>query len=1103
MLKKLIISSIVCTLIPHSLVAEQVDYQIIQKTATENAETLWGNVYSDAPIVYYDLHDDICAYMYNFSKNGQFPTSDLNNENYRPNDFGYILVNAKTHMDPVEAYGNGISDGRLWRAEIQTMAERALHTKDVMLDRAYLIDPASKWYRYISANDTVYIKKIPPPKIYNPDEFRKFVVIPWKKQMSEPLNKKVQTQERDKLWNEYASGNGINSAEWYYNYIPHYEEVPYYAWHYGCSPTSAAMCLGYYDKMSMKAGFDKYGLFVSHYFTEKDKVEGGVDFQIPDIQKVLADKMNTNSEGETYIGNIPEGIEKACSQKGHGSNADGDGNGYDLNYGRTSIVNQIKKGRPCLMNTYDHTVAVVGYKRRETDWGTAKYKFFVHDTWDNQLHTWNFKDLYSMVKIDVKNPLTGDIEIISPYSDPRYNDRGFGQVFRTNIGNIIEWETTNPDYGQVDIIYRSPSDTILIAEHTENDGSYIWHTPELTQTNGARIDLIWYDLMDNVIAEDGTQSDISLIHYDLPAIFDGRNAFSKTFPAQYKVKIPETYPWAVLGFGIGPANGDNSLELYSSTSFEHLQIKHQMPSTPEPEYKNNVIVFHPRSIGFPTEQWLGIETWFPTVDQPEDHMLELRYSDQSCGLGDNDISWEPNQIVDVYNLVINLPDFSYEDTLQFTLTPSEYNNLDIGFALFTGLTTYKYDTLGTAKVLNYYVDENGSGLGETLTLDPENYSALFTKLSQDTCALVLFADKPVYGSVDFNLNISSKEFVSHYTDISCDTSVLVAKNPTQISFDSTFITQKEASLGAFAVRGNNNSHWGLHAINMYTNFINNRFFIVYDTVATSEYPSPETNFCVFDFSTLEKLPYCITSRSKGGGYADARFEVCEASFEKGNLLTGDWSQKDLVKVWELNTERELNSKGTYSYNITLDERGAPSVSNLSMTVVPLASTADTSDTTISVFSRRDMNGYSPVSDRLTGKQSIEFEDTPGRYAIVLWTDQPVATSYELNLNIEETTGVYERNLPLNFSLAQNYPNPFNDATTLNYDLAETGPVQLVIYNLQGEIIKTVVHSSQAPGSYQLRWNGTDQAGKQVSTGVYFYKLVAGEKVETRKMVLMR
>jgi len=100
-------------------------------------------------------------------------------------------------------------------------------------------------------------------------------------------------------------------------------------------------------------------------------------------------------------------------------------------------------------------------------------------------------------------------------------------------------------------------------------------------------------------------------------------------------------------------------------------------------------------------------------------------------------------------------------------------------------------------------------------------------------------------------------------------------------------------------------------------------------------------------------------------------------------------------------------------------------------------------------------------------------------------------------------------LPVDFRLAQNYPNPFNPSTTIEFELsAETGydltvHTTLRIYNVLGRKIKTLVDQIKTPGVYQVEWDGTDETGNRVSSGVYFYQLKAGDHKETKKMVLMK
>lgn len=97
----------------------------------------------------------------------------------------------------------------------------------------------------------------------------------------------------------------------------------------------------------------------------------------------------------------------------------------------------------------------------------------------------------------------------------------------------------------------------------------------------------------------------------------------------------------------------------------------------------------------------------------------------------------------------------------------------------------------------------------------------------------------------------------------------------------------------------------------------------------------------------------------------------------------------------------------------------------------------------------------------------------------------------------------EGDIPADIKLLQNYPNPFNPNTTLIYRLPRSSTVRLRIYNMAGQKVKTLVREHQTSGWRQVQWNGTDDFGRDVSTGMYLYRLEAGDFVETRKMVYMR
>lgn len=94
-------------------------------------------------------------------------------------------------------------------------------------------------------------------------------------------------------------------------------------------------------------------------------------------------------------------------------------------------------------------------------------------------------------------------------------------------------------------------------------------------------------------------------------------------------------------------------------------------------------------------------------------------------------------------------------------------------------------------------------------------------------------------------------------------------------------------------------------------------------------------------------------------------------------------------------------------------------------------------------------------------------------------------------------------VPPAFTLWQNYPNPFNPTTTIRYRVPKSGWVQLIVYDLTGQRIATLVNTHQAPDTYSMKWDGRTSIGSRVGSGIYFYRLVQGDHTATGKMVLIR
>ncbi|RPH63492.1 MAG: T9SS C-terminal target domain-containing protein [Acidobacteria bacterium] len=121
-------------------------------------------------------------------------------------------------------------------------------------------------------------------------------------------------------------------------------------------------------------------------------------------------------------------------------------------------------------------------------------------------------------------------------------------------------------------------------------------------------------------------------------------------------------------------------------------------------------------------------------------------------------------------------------------------------------------------------------------------------------------------------------------------------------------------------------------------------------------------------------------------------------------------------------------------------------------------------------------------------------------------NEPVVTNTTLN-TIRAVpcppTGITPTETPLVHALGQNHPNPFNPATTIEYELAHGEHVTISVYNINGELVQTLVNASLPAGPHYVEWNGRDQGGTPVASGVYLYRMHAGSFVDTKKLVLLK
>jgi hypothetical protein len=92
---------------------------------------------------------------------------------------------------------------------------------------------------------------------------------------------------------------------------------------------------------------------------------------------------------------------------------------------------------------------------------------------------------------------------------------------------------------------------------------------------------------------------------------------------------------------------------------------------------------------------------------------------------------------------------------------------------------------------------------------------------------------------------------------------------------------------------------------------------------------------------------------------------------------------------------------------------------------------------------------------------------------------------------------------LAFALGQNYPNPFAAGTSIRFALPEPSNVHLKVFNVQGRLVRTLLDAARPAGRYTVSWDGRDEAGRAVASGVYFYRITAGKREAERRMIYLR
>ncbi len=299
---------------------------------------------------------------------------------------------------------------------------------------------------------------------------------------------------------------------------------------------------------------------------------------------------------------------------------------------------------------------------------------------------------------------------------------------------------------------------------------------------------------------------------------------------------------------------------------------------------------------------------------------------------------------------------------------------------------------------------------------------------------------------------------------------------------------------------------------------------------------PEQQNPLFGDDILLAIHSAKTSKFGNGNYlADtpafvngpATFRVTNYDIDRGVMritVLGDWTnagtvdvELEIQKIHSPNRLGEQKALGRIfpgdDQVYTVDVPQGATVFETSLTWVQDWSTWPTNDLDVIVVDPQGRTYYQGAT--LDGPEFVRITNpVAGTYQIhvVGYTIWKNIDGFRLGVQVTTPSRIFVGEgtdngtislTPAEFALAPNFPNPFNPATTIRYQLAEAVPVQLQIFNIRGQLVRTLVNRVQSPGFYSVQWDGRDDSGNPVASGKYIYRLQAGDFIQTRQMTLLK
>lgn len=546
--------------------------------ADANAAALWGKNLSKAePIPYYGPGDEIIAWQFNYAIDKVFPTqeelsqrskaafqTDHPDYSWGDNAYANMVVGANRSMPVFIQYSQCLSEQYVLAALLDKYAREAFPIGHE-LEKIYYFGPVNIWYCVTDKTTKQYINLAPPKQTISEEEFREYI-----------NNRTFFWEDNDfkEEWSQFLDDHAVMDYSRSYHVIPGESYMPYIQWSYGCTPCSASMVFAWWDY------YQGYGKLIDYYFTRWDVTQEDYDDHVPSILPLLADFMDTETVyGFTAPFNVDDGVIDAAEHEGYTFNCDGYWGLYSDDWFFDDIMEYIDNDTPCLAGIDPgfldyHTVAAVGYS-------TSPKQIHVHDPNHSTYYTYTYAILEYDYYIYPEDSPRNKVRLLSPHGGTNWNNNeGGNEELHSGDYFEIEWYSIiNADSTYVKLFYHpeggaSSDDWIPICLHTENDGAFDWHIPDIdcvwgTSTDYGRVKIELYDGISNqLLAQEGSFGNFHIYEGGSLEQLSDIPVQLETDPDYYSADLYETDTWYAIGVKqTDYINTYWKIKLYDDTEF--------------------------------------------------------------------------------------------------------------------------------------------------------------------------------------------------------------------------------------------------------------------------------------------------------------------------------------------------------------------------------------------------------------------------------------------------------------------------------------------------------------------------------------------------------